>query len=42
VRWYSHESKVLVTVTPKGATASNGVRFEIERFTTDRDRDRDR
>ncbi len=41
MRWYGHESKVLVTVTPKGATASNGVRFEMERFSTRRDRDRD-
>jgi hypothetical protein len=30
LRWYAHEYKVLVTVTPKGATASNGVRFEMK------------
>ncbi|MFL6166833.1 MAG: Ig-like domain repeat protein, partial [Ornithinibacter sp.] len=30
LRWYAHEYKVLVTVTPKGAAASNGVRFEMK------------
>jgi hypothetical protein len=30
IRWYSHEREVLVTVTPKGAAASNGVEFEMK------------
>ncbi len=40
MRWYAHEYKVLVTVAPKGATASNGVRFELKtRATRSREED---
>jgi hypothetical protein len=30
VRWYGHDREVMVTVTPNGGTASNGVEFELE------------
>jgi PKD repeat protein len=35
--WYGHDQEVLVTVTPNGAAASNGVEFEMKSSSRHRD-----